>query len=588
MPDNLGRQPITIIEIDMPACWRVFGVGGCPAALSASVPAKCFNTRATCRAPTAYAEGLQTLRFAANISGLPKGFTIFPALSGVSNSPSEINLSGADPRSSPFGKRARVTVDLQDFTYHDGLTDPYRDERISGAAQWSGVGYQPEARGTFFGRLVARQPYYVGRTLRVLRGVVGQPLAEMDAAAYVITGWSGPDASGRVQITAKDVLDLADNDKAVAPAASRGKLAAAITATDTVAVLTPAGVGDDYAASGRVCIGREVLAYWRSGDTLNFVGRGIDGSTAESHGALDVVQQALRYGDARICDVIYDLLVNYAGVDPLWIDLAAWRVTNDDWLTGINVNATIAKPEGVATLVGELQQLGCMVWWDYLAQQVRFAVNRPIAPGETAYPITDAGHLITGTPEATNGDDLRISEVQFWHGMINPAEAADSDKNYSKLVVAPVADDPHEVKRYKAIYCRWFGQFGDDTAASVIAERLKERYRIAPRQLAGALDIKDKSLRMGDLVSVTSRSLQDEFGGSGAVTMQIKYLDLTDAALEIMAEEFGITGRFGYIMDEAQGVDFDTASDLQRAEGAFLMDDAVGTFPDGTGPYVIF
>lgn len=587
MPGNLGRQPVTIVEIDFPVCWRVFGVGGCPAALSASVAAKCFNTRATCRAPSVYAEGVQTLRFAMNDSGLPKGMTIFPALQSVSSRGAEINLSGIDPRTSALGKRARVTIGLQDFPYHDGLTDPYRDERISGAAQWSGVGYVPGSRGTFFGRLIARQPYYIGLPLRVLRGYVGDDLGDMEAASYVISEWSGPDATGQVQIVAKDILDLAENTKALAPAASRGKLAAAITATSTVAVLEPAGIGAEYATVGRAAIGREIVYFSRSGDTLMLLLRGVDGSTAESHAAADVVQQCLRYEGGRICDVIYDLLVTYAGVSPSWIDLSAWRATNDDWTAGISITATVAKPTGVATLIGELQQLGVMVWWDETAQQLRFAVNRPLAPGETAYPVGDEGHLITGTPEAGRGDDQRISQLLFWHGVINPAEATDSDRNYSKLVAAGGDDNPYGQDQIKTIYCRWFGQAGDDTAASVIAERLAARYQIAPRTLSAALDVKDKALGLGDLISAQARVLQDEFGGQSAVTMQVKALERTDGRITLAAEEFGIEGRFGYIMQDPQA-DYDLATDADRAEGCFLMDDTVGVFPDGTGPFVIF
>lgn len=586
MPGNLGRQPVTIVEIDFGVCSRVFGVGGCPAALSASVKAKCVNTFATCRATSAYSARTQTLRFAMNDSGLPKGMTIFPALQSVSSRGAEINLSGIDPRTSALGKRARVTVELQDFTYHDGLTDPYRDERISGTAQWSGVGYVPESRGSFFGRLLARQPYYIGLPLRVLRGYVGDDLGDMISASYVISEWSGPDATGRVQIVAKDILDLAENTKAVAPAASRGKLAAAITATDTVAVLTPAGVGAEYAASGRLCIGREIVTFARSGDVLTLTNRGVDGSAPEAHAANDVAQQCLRYSEARICDVIYDLLVTHAGINPAWIDLAAWRAANDDWTAGIQVVATIAKPTGVATLIGELQQLGVMVWWEETAQQLRFAVNRPIAPGETAYAIGEAGHIITGTPEAKRGDDQRISQLLFWHGVINPAETTDDEKNFSKLVVAG-ADSPYAQDQIKTIFCRWFGQIGDDTAASVIAERLAARYQIAPRTLSVSLDVKDRALKLGDLITAQTRVLQDEFGAQDAVTMQVKYVEISDSVLMLAAEEFGIEGRFGYLMQDPQG-DYDTASDAEKADGAFLMDEAIGTFPDGTGPYVIF
>ena len=204
---TLGRQPITIVEIDLPLCSRVYGSAPCTAALAASFPAKCFNTRATCQDPANYlGSATQTLRFAKNESGLPKGQTIFPALSSVSTRAAEINLSGIDPRTTALGKRARVTVALQDFAYHDTLTDPYQSERVSGAAQFSGVGYQPGDRGQFFAKLAARQPYYIGKPLRVKRGYVGDTVASMPAANYVITEWTGPDASGARSNLRKAIL----------------------------------------------------------------------------------------------------------------------------------------------------------------------------------------------------------------------------------------------------------------------------------------------------------------------------------------------------------------------------------------------
>lgn len=588
MTVNLGRQPVTIVEIDLPICTRVFGTAPCTAALSALVPRKCFNTRATCAAPAAYAETMQTLRFAKNTSGLPKSGTIFPALASVSSRSTEINLSGIDPKSTALGTRARVTVTLQDFSYHDRLTDPYAAQRKSGAAQYSGVGYDPEANGTFFGRMLARHPYYIGKPLRVRRGYVGDDLSAYETAHYVITEISGPDPGGAVQIIAKDVLDLADNTKAVAPAASRGKLAAAIAATATTATLTPDGIGDEYPVSGRVAVGNEVMIFTRSGDVLTLTARGVDGSTAAAHSAGDVVQVCLRYEGQKISDTIYDLLVTHAGVDPAFLPIDDWHAEDDDWLAGIVATATIAKPTGVATLIGELCQFGVVVWWDETAQQIPFGVNRPLAPGETFVPLTDGANLISGSADPSRGDDMRISELHFWHGIINPTASADSDDNYAKLVVATPLVNPYGQDAIKTIYSRWFGHAGDDVAASVIAERLALRYERSPVVLSGAVDPKDReTVRLGALCRVTSRAIQGPSGVPEPVIMQVSKIEPGDGAIAFVAEEYRIDGRFGFLLTDPQA-DYDTASETDKSEGCFIWDEAATEFPDGTGPYLIF
>lgn len=586
---TLGREPLTIVEIDLPLCARVYGTAPCTAALSATTPRKCFNTRATCQDPTNYlGTSTQTLRFAPNQSGLPKGQTIFPALKSVSTRPSEINLSGIDPRTSALGKRARVTVALEDFAYHDTLTDPYQAQRVSGAAQFSGVGYQPVDSGTFFGRLAARQPYYIGKALRVKRGYVGDSLAAMATENYVITAMSGPDASGNVQISAADILDLADNKKAVAPAASRGKLLNDETSSSTSWTLTPSGVGAEYPASGLVCVGREIAQFARSGDVLTITARGYSSTVAASHKANDVVQVCLEFSNNRPSTVIRMLLEDYAGVDPAFIDETAWTAENDRWLASVKFNTIITKPTGVASLVGEICQHGILVWWDGVAQEIRFRANRPLDLGETAYSITDAANLITGSAEVSRGDDLRASAVYFWHGMIDPTDDAGSDRNYKKLVVATVGENLYGQESIKTIYSRWFGVDGDDAVALSIASRLKNRYTATPIMLAGALDVKDKAgLSLGSLINVTTRFIQDDAGAGSATQMQVSALEEKDDRLHFKAESSYFTGRYGLVTETGRG-NYSAATATQKQYGTYIVSAASMKFGDGSGPYIAY
>jgi hypothetical protein len=587
---TVAREPITIIEIDLPLCSRVYGTAPCTAALSADMPNKCFNTRATCQ-DTANYNGVdtQTLRLSKNQSGLPKGQTIFPALQSVSTRAAEINLSGIDPRTMALGKRARVTVNLLDFTYSDTFTDPYQSQRVSGAAQNSGVGYDPKDRGTFFGKLAARQPYYIGKALRVKRGYVGDTVASMSAANYVITAWDGPDAKGNVQISAADVLDLADNAKAVAPAASNGKLLANMTDIAMAFTLTPTGIGDaEYPASGTICIGRETMTFTRVADAVTIVARATLGTIAEAHSANDVAQVCLTYTDARPCDVIEDLLQTYAGVPSSYIATATWQAENDRWLGSIRMNTTITKPTGVATLVGEICQHGVLVWWDETAQQIRFKANRPLDIGETAYTLTDDANLITGSNDVGRGDDLRITALYFWHGMIDPTDDPGSDRNYTRLVISTVTEDLYQQDSIKTIVSRWFGQSGDDAAATSIANHLKNRYQTTPIILTGSLDVKDKAgLALGGIVNVTSRLLQDATGRSNETQMQISYLEEKDDRLMFKAESSYFTGRYGLVTESGRA-NFAGSTAAERAKGTYIVSASSLKFGNGSGAYILY
>ena len=582
------RQPLTIVEIDFPSCANTYGSAPCTAALSADNPAKCFNTRATCQAVAAYApSATQTLRFAYNVTGIPRGQTIFPALTSVSTRAAEINASGIDPRTSALGKRARVTVRLQDFTYGDTLTDNYQAQRVSGAAQFSGIGYQPADRGTFFGKLIARQPYYIGKALRVRKGYVGDAIAAMPAANYVITEWSGPDANGVVEITAADVLALADNAKAVAPAVSNGKLLADIAAGAGTLTLTPTGVGAEYPANGYVCIGREVLFFTRAGDVLTLVG-GQAGTVTAAHKANDAAQLCLVYNQARPSGVVADLLITYAAVPAAYIDTAAWQAENDRWLASTKFSTIITKPTGVASLIGEIGQHSVMVWWDELAQKIRFRANRPVDVGETPVELSDAASFITGTMAIDRGDDQRITSLIFLHGYLDATGSMTDESNFARAVVSTVTEDLYGQAQIKTVFSRWLGQAGDDAAAASIANHLKNRFQATPKLFEAMLDIKDRaSLSLGQVINVNTYLLQDQTGQSLPEQMQVTYLEEKDDRLAIKAQTWAFTGRYGVITATARP-DYAASTAKQRAKGTYIVSAATLKFSDGTGPYIIF
>jgi hypothetical protein len=586
----LSRKPLTLVQIDLPYCTRTYGVAPCTAALSAANPAKCMNSRFTCQDPANYLAGTRTVTFTHNQEGLPDIPGLFPALKSVSSRPGEINLSGFDPRSNALGVRARVTVNLQDFTNNDTYLDKYQAERVSGAALFSGMGYDPLARGRFLSRMMARFPYYVGLPLRVMRGYVGDDPASMPTENYVISEVTGPNAAGELQITAKDVLDLADNKKAVFPRASSGKLLEALSLDAVTATLTPATVGDEYPASGLVRIGREIMAFTRSGDVLTLT-RGQEGTAPQTHSALDLVQ---------ICGVLDGLTFNQAIEAILtdnqpeflpFIDSTAWQAENDTWLAGTTIGRVIfPKPTGKATLVGEICQLGVLVWWDAVAQKIEYRVNAPLGIGQTFVPIDDTAGLIQGSPEVDRAEDQRASAIWIYHGVRDWTDDALASRNFNKLEIASVNENLYGQEAYKEVFTRWFGRTGDDTSAGIIAERLLARYKDTPKIVSGVLDVKDRpTVHVGARVSVESYVLQDIDGATLAVPMQVNYAEYSEDRVKFRAEEYRLDGRFGFWMDDGTApTDYASATDAQKATGAFWGDDTLASFPDGSPFYQWF
>lgn len=585
---ELGRKPLTLVEIDLPYCTRTYGSAPCTAVLGTDGAAKCYNSRFTCADPANYAEGTKTVTYAYNEDNLPDIPGIFPCLTDVSSRPGELNLSGIDPKSTALGMSARVTIKLQDFAGNDTWLDKYQSQRVSGAALASGIGYNPLDRGRQLARQWARFPYYLGIPTRVRRGYAGDLPAAMATEHYVMSELSGPTAAGGVQITAKDIMDLADDAKAVCPAASLGKLAAAIGIGDASLTLTPAGIGNtDYAASGLVRIGREIVSFTRTADVMT-IARAQEGTTAATHAIGDVVQE---------CVVLDGLTVNQAAEAVLkykttrfdaFIPTTDWQTENDTWYSGLVIGRVIlSKPIGKKQLVGELCQLGVMIWWDPVDQEIKFKVNAPLLPGESYYSITDDNAIIENSPNIDRGEDQRISALWFYHAVRDWTDDALTNKNFDKLTVAAVSDNLYGQDAYKEITTRWFGRTGDDVSVSIISERLLARYTNPPNLVSGTLDVKDRaSVKLGSRLLFESYVLQDVDGATLAEPVQVNFVEYTDDRVKFRAETYRIAGRFAFWLDDATApADYTSATAAQRATGAFWGDATAPGMPDGTDDF---
>jgi len=589
---SVGRKPVIIFEIDLDYCTNTFGSAPCTAALSSSVSHKCFNCFFTCADTANFNKGVLTLRYSMNQSGLPKGVKIYPALKSISTNAAEINLGGFDKRTGAMGKRARVTVELQDFKDNDTDVDKYQAERVSGAAQFSGIGYTPEERGTHFGRLRARHPYYIGRSARLRYGYEGQPLASMRTKNFVLSDWEGPNMDGGVRVEIKDVLDLAENDKALCPVPSTGKLSAAIAVSGTPSVdLVPAGVGSEYATSGRASIGSEIVKFTRSGDTVTFTERAVDGTTASTHSVDDLFQQCHRFEKMAIGDVADELLTTFAGISSGFIPTADW----DDegaWASGLLLTRTISKPTGVLTLMGELGQLGANWWWDDVSQEIPMRLNRPLAHGETLLELSDSVHVIEKSLGAKDLPKQRITQVVFWHGQIDPTDSVTSGENYRRAHVASNDGgnaNQHNQSRVVEIFSPWLGD-GNDGVAYAISDRLSNRYENTPRQVTFKADAKDRDeITIGRLATMTSRAFQDDTGANLPTEVLITSIeeDNPGHSVKVKAITHQFLGRFGFWLQNPQP-DYDTASDDDKEFGAFWFDDNLTDFGDGTGPYLYY
>lgn len=597
-----SREPVQIVEIDMDYCSLTYGTSPCDAVLGTTGERKCFNTFATCQSKANYdgnsldlsaTTNIKTLRFATPRVNFPKGIGVyFPVLQKVSAISSTVNIAGSDESLSAFGRRATITVSLKDFPYNDRLTDKYQSQRISGAAQSSGVGYNPESLGTFFTKLRNRSPYYIGRSLRIIDGYIDDgTLTNTRTRNFIITNMVGPDNDGNVSFEGKDILALADDTKAVAPKPSRGSLTADITAVATSFTLSPASIGSEYATSGTAVIGSEVVTFTRSGDVITFTARGQNGTVAAAHKTGDSFQQALAYSAARVDDVIYDLLVNYAGINPAYIDTTAWATEVTDWLLSVSLDTVITAPTGVNTLVGELAVLGVSIWWDSVNNKIGLKANRPLF-NDTSYAISDRSNI--KEIEQQDLDQYRLTEVHFYSVQADATKGVTSKENYNRLTVT--IDSGAESKkaygdvRIREIFCRWLNN-GADSIVGLLSTRLLNRFNTAPKTYRIVLDAKDRVIGLADVLTVSSRVITDDVGNPIETTLQVIKLIESQYGheVEVTAQAYDYNSRIARVMANSAN-DYTSATDLEKSKGGYV---GYGTtaaplnFGDNTVPFAI-
>ena len=577
------------VEIDLPLCTRVYGTAPCTAALAATAPHKCFNLRATCQDPANFLLGTPlTLKFSKIGIPLPAGFKAFPVLRSVRQSSTTANIGGADPRYGTLGKQATLDFELEDFTHHERGIDLYASERVSGAAQFSGVGYAPESRSMFLAKLKARWPNYAGGAVRLCRAyIVNGAITDQSTYNHLLKEMAGP-TDGVLRVSAYSIFDLMNGKTALCPRPNRGVLTLDMTNVATTFDVVPAGIGNaEYAASGFLTVGSEIMSFTRSADTFTVV-RGQRGTVAAPHTAGDTAQEAWTCSNARLDDVAHELITDFTTTPASWITFSEWQAEVTRWGASILLSTTVTTPTAVGTLVGELADLGCNIIPDERAGKIRLRMNRPV-DGDTVYTVTD-DNAYEITQEDREED--RITQVYFVHKRADPTKGigtGDDVSNYLRraLTINPDAVEIYGDVRTRTVRTRWLDQ-GDDTTVAIVSWQLLRRFQQAPMRIKCLIDARDKAILLSDVVQLRTEDMASTVGEVTTRLMQVigRSEPTPYHTVQVELQRFEFSGRFGYITPDTYPV-YGSASDAEREAGGFIVDETTLLFPDGTGPYRI-
>lgn len=551
---------------------------GAPLApLGAGSDTPCYNTRSTCQ-DSANFDGSETLplKFIDSRSPQLRDDYYLPYLNSVSISPARINVSGVGRSTSPFGKRAVLSATLSDHPHNDKLVDPYRNQRD----------YDPLERATFWTKWRARNQYYLKTPVKFESGYFANgSMVDEITREFVLTKFSGPDANGIVKIEAKDILSLAEDEKAQAPAQSSGLLDTAITEAQSMPFsvnLTPAGTGDeDYGTSGYVRINRELFTYTRtaSSDTLNLQTRGERGTEVSDHDIGDSVQECLEYVSQNLSDILYDLLLNYANIPVSFLDKTQWDTEVASFQTRL-YSTLITQPTGVKKLVSEMvEQMFFNVYYDERDSLVKIRVSRT-PQGEEITNLSDFGQLVEDSVIWSDLPDQLITQAWVYYGQSDPTDKLDEERNYAtveKGVSVTRGEDFYNTDKIRKIFSRWLPASATASAADLV-NNLINRFGNIPRQVTFRLDAKDRDLWLADFARMTNRNRVDAAGAVDPATLQIN---------QVSESELGST--YSYVAneyvpvedDDPSNINFPIAADLLNVNLRTLYESQFGT-PTGT------
>lgn len=594
-----GREPIQIVELVQPWCALTYGEAPCTAELGRTGSRKCFNTRKTCQDSANYdGSGSITWRFTKPMvatladlyseSGVEKQTNPLPLLLGVSTSPTRINIGGGSEGSSPLGRRASVTITMQDAPWDDSVEDKYLSERE----------YNPFTRGTFWSKWLARNPYHARYLVRVVEGYVGQDIGDMQSRVYLLDRINGPDARGRVHLIAKDPLRLADDKRTQFPAVSDITLVGGVddSQTSDIEVLCiETELTADYGNTGPIRylrIGNEILEYTgysTSGTnkwTLSGVTRAALGTVAEEHAADDKCQRVGRYEDAPVWELASDLLLNHTAIDPGFIDTAQWEAEGLAYLSPFELTGTVAEPMPVSKLVGELtEQCPFYIWWDEREQKIPLRAVRPPMDDGVAE-VNDAQHILRDSSILEEDPTQRISRIFLYYRQKDPTKPLTDVGNYSSvrghIDGDAESDAEHGEIRVRQIFSRWLTNAAQAIHTTV---RVLNRFRDQVQFLSVKLDAKDRHISTADVIEVTTRTVVDDTGESLPTRWQVIGVEevVPGEVVRYDCQRFTFSGRFWIWADES-APDYDVASESEKADNAYLADEN-GTVGDGDFGY---
>lgn len=512
---------------------------------------------------------LVTYRFCPSGTQPPVGTPALPILTHHSVQPAHLAVSRG------LGVRERVRLRFADFE-DDGDV----------------LGGDPAHPVSFWRLFRARIPFLSGRALRIIEGTFeGGVFTAVTTYHYIVRKIEGPQGTGEVQIEAEDLTGTLAQGSAQCPMPSRVELMSDITDASIGALVTFNSDLADWPPSGWLRIGDEAIKYAVSevpGEYLflSFVQRGTLGTIAEAHSTGDAIQPITYWDQKRLCDILYDLLVTYAGIPAAQIPFDAWEALDDEHLV-FRLTTVIWSPTDVEELVSDLLRIfPLVIWYDPAGPAWGFLPFDQVAISSHSAPVvTDLNGLVADSLSMREDPDAAWTRLFIYHGMLSWDEDASRPQAYSVARLFINVDAEGILQRNRAVVhnmlVRWL-LAGDSASVDRIGQMQERQGSRDRRTITMTLPVVDW-LRLGAIFVLRSKAFVDANGAIDDMLLLVTSYRHNEgrATAEVECIDLRFDGNYRLWAPDDLPV-YDQAPDSIKRKYLYLSsdDDMLGTVND--------
>ena len=592
---DFSRIPAWYVKLTLDFCNNTFGIAPCVA--TGAGDKKCHNTFFTCKDRPNYVLTTKVYRFVSD-GELPFEDGERPYIRGVKQLPTEIKDS------LPILGRTKVT--MLDEPDTDVGIDPYVTERTG-------------TQGTFWRKLLERNPNYKGRPIEVYEGFIGIPESEFQlrfkGKLENIAFMNG----GKVQVEGIDYIG--DLKRVTVPQEYDISAGVAVSAVANTITLKGADVDVLNATTGStyyVRINDEIIGFQSSNydstaNQLSNVTRGAGNTPAAAIAEDDNVSIAPHYS-GNIFDVMHSMLVNDssridqpgAQLSTVFVDTTAFEFWRDFTVgaTEVIVDGWADEQIDIDELYFDLANLFDLKTWVGEDNRITVSRNVPNLPGRVYSKITDDANIVLNTDSLNKNEKSRftrnylmwsyrpVTDFGLGKNFVRREVFIDLDLESSQAFGEPIT---------KIDRTRLFrqGVMAEDAQNKFVQNRqrrwLKRRERGLP-QFSIQTEYKDSDIKTGSYCKIGSDLLIDALGVSQTSAVgQVIRREITGSKVKLKLElqPLNKTGFIGPSSGGGGSTAYSTLNTDAQLDYAFISaaDSASSTgavMDNGDPAYLIF